>query len=387
MSIMGMREWFRKNRVMMLVVFALLLVGLLISYGRFGSSSSYTAADYEKMLTSAREAYAADPESPENVFYMYQVLNSYAVFLNQTHQEPEQAKAMSDEAITYYDMYYGMLADEARETYQANPNYANASVVANYLSQRVQAQSLSESMDPAAMQAEVNNWMVLALGHRVDEVNAELANTPNDSALLADLADATSALAYYKHEQDSTFDQNPAYQEALALYQQAIENKPADIEMTRLAAYYSNAAACAYTMQDYAQAQQLYVQAAEVCGSGLEAADLAELYTNAATCAMFQDDDAAAEGFYQQAVATAPGSYDAAMNYASFLLNAARYDDAIAVFTAYRDTLDKNSDEYQNAQENLEYIQSIKDMMENPQPEDDGEPAEGEGQPENGGTN
>ena len=49
---------------------------------------------------------------------MYQVLNSYAVFLNESHQEPEQAKAMSNEAITYYDMYYGMLADEAKDTYQ-----------------------------------------------------------------------------------------------------------------------------------------------------------------------------------------------------------------------------------------------------------------------------
>ena len=45
MSIMGMREWFRKNRASMLVVFVLLLVGLLISYGRFGSSPTYTAAD------------------------------------------------------------------------------------------------------------------------------------------------------------------------------------------------------------------------------------------------------------------------------------------------------------------------------------------------------
>lgn len=387
MSIMGMREWFRKNRMLMLVVFALLLVGLLISYGRFGSSSSYTAADYERMLTDAREAYAADPESPENVFYMYQVLNSYAVFLNQNHKEPEQAKAMSDEAITYYDMYYGMLADEAKETYQANPNYANASVVANYLSQRVQAQSLLESMDPAAMQTEVNNWMVIALGHRLDEVNAELANTPNDSALLADLADATGALAYYKHEQDNTFDQNPAYQEALALYQQAIANKPADIEPATLAGYYSNAAASAYELRDYAQAQQLYLQAVEDCGSGLEPAALAELYTNAAVCANAQDDAAAAEGFYQQAVAAAPGDYNANMNYASFLLNAARYDDAIAVFTAYRDTFDKNSQEYQTAQENLDYIQSIKDMMENPQPEDGGEQTGGEGQPEAGSAN
>ncbi len=387
MSIMGMREWFRKNRMLMLVVFALLLVGLLISYGRFGSSSSYTAADYERMLTDAREAYAADPESPENVFYMYQVLNSYAVFLNQNHKEPEQAKAMSDEAITYYDMYYGMLADEAKETYQANPNYANASVVANYLSQRVQAQSLLESMDPAAMQTEVNNWMVIALGHRLDEVNAELANTPNDSALLADLADATGALAYYKHEQDNTFDQNPAYQEALALYQQAIANKPADIEPATLAGYYSNAAASAYELRDYAQAQQLYLQAVEACGSGLEPAALAELYTNAAVCANAQDDAAAAEGFYQQAVAAAPGDYNANMNYASFLLNAARYDDAIAVFTAYRDTFDKNSQEYQTAQENLDYIQSIKDMMENPQPEDGGEQTGGEGQTEGGAAN
>ena len=301
MSIMGMREWFRKNRVLMLVVFALLLVGLLISYGRFGSSSSYTAADYERMLTDAREAYAADPELPENAFYMYQVLNSYAVYLNQNHQEPELAKALSDEAITYFDMYYGMLADEAKETYQANPNYANAAVVANYLSQRVYAQSLSESMDPTAMQTEVNNWMVIALGHRLDEVNAELANTPNDSTLLADLADATGALAYYKHEQDNTFDQNPAYQEALALYQQAIANKPADIEPATLAGYYSNAAASAYELRDYAQAQQLYLQAVEACGSGLEPAALAELYTNAAVCANAQEDTAAAEGFYQQA--------------------------------------------------------------------------------------
>ena len=384
MSIMGMREWFRKNRASMLVVFVLLLVGLLISYGRFGSSPTYTAADYEKMLTDAREAYAADPESPENVFYMYQVLNSYAVFLNESHQEPEQAKAMSNEAITYYDMYYGMLADEAKDTYQASPNYANASVVANYLSQRVQAQSLSESMDPAAMQAEVNNWMVIALGHRLDEVNAELANTPNDSALLADLADATSALAYYKHEQDNTFDQNPAYQESLALYQQAIANKPADIDLTNLAGYYSSAAACAYELKDYDQAQQLYLQAVEVCGGALEPAALAELYTNAAVCANAQDDKAAAEGFYQQAVAAAPGDYNANMNYASFLLNAARYDEAIAVFTAYRDTFDKNSEEYQTAQEHLDYIQSIKDMMESPEPENDGEgeTANNEGQPE-----
>ena len=72
------------------------------------------------------------------------------------------------------------------------------------------------------------------------------------------------------------------------------------------------------------------------------------------------------------------------MNYASFLLNAARYDEAIAVFTAYRDTFDKNSEEYQTAQEHLDYIQSIKDMMESPEPENDGEgeTANNEGQPE-----
>ena len=38
MSIMGMREWFRKNRITMVVIFVLLLIGLLISYGRFGTS-------------------------------------------------------------------------------------------------------------------------------------------------------------------------------------------------------------------------------------------------------------------------------------------------------------------------------------------------------------
>lgn len=338
MSIMGMREWFRKNRVIMVVVFVLLLVGLLISYGRFGSSSTFTAADYEKMVAQAREAYAADPTVPENVYYMYQTLAQYVDYLSHNDGDQEQIKALDSEAVGYYDEYYELLAEDAKKTYQAEPSYVNATMVAQYLSERYRAQASMEGMEGgAAMQAEVNNWMVLAMGHRVDEINAELAEAPNDAALLYDLADATGALAYYQHEQDNSVDMDAAYEQSLALYQQAIENCPADAEPEARAKYYVGAAGCAFELNN---------------------TELADEY-------------------YQAAMAAAPSDYNANMGYASMLLNLGKLDESLAAMQAYQELIGEDDEYYQSVQQYIDSVQSLKEQLENPPADEESEP-EGE---------
>lgn len=343
MSIMGMREWFRKNRVVMVVVFVLLLVGLLISYGRFGSSGTVTTADYEKMVEQAREAYAADPTAPENVYYMYQTLAQYVQVLNSENKDENaadyaevraQIDALDQEAVGYYDEYYALLSEEAKKTYQAEPNYANAYMVAQYLVERYRAQASMEGMEGGvAMQAEANNWLVLAMGHRVDDVTAELAENPTDSAILYDLADAKGALAYYQHEQDANFDMRPVYEESLALYQQAVENCPADAEAATRAQYYVGAASCAFEMNDTALAEE----------------------------------------YYQAAIAADQKNYNANMGYASMLLNIGRIDESLAALQAYQALIGETDENYATVQQYVDSVQSLKDQLENPQLDEDSE--------------
>lgn len=337
MSIMGMREWFRKNRVMMAVVFVLLLIGILISYGRFGSSSTYTAADYKKMVEDARAAYAEDPTAPENVLTMYQTLYNYVQYLSANKGDQEEIKALDAEAVGYYDEYYGLLAEEAKTTYQSEPNYANAYTVANYLFERYRAQASMEGMEGgAAMQAEVTNWMIVAMGHKVDEDRALLAENPTDSVTLADLGDAVGALAYYRHEQDSSYDLTASYQESLDLFQQAIDNCPADAEPAVLASYYLKKAECAFNMNDTAQAEELY----------------------------------------QTVLAKVPADFNANMEYASFLLNVGRIDECLAALEAYKPQLSEDDPNYQTFQQYYDSVVALKEQLDNPPADDENGGAE-----------
>ncbi|MCX4266311.1 MAG: tetratricopeptide repeat protein [Firmicutes bacterium] len=349
MSIMGMREWFRKNRITMVVIFVLLLIGLLISYGRFGASSTYTAADYEKMVTQAREAYASDPKAPENVYGMYQALATYVDFLSHNKGEQEQIKTLDAEAVGYYDEYYALLAEEAKAAYQAEPNYTNAYMLAQYLYERARAQASMEGMDGGvAMQKEMTNWLVVAMGHRVDEINVELAETPDDAAKLADLADAVGALAYYKHEQDNTYDVTPEYQQSLDLYQQAIANIPADLDPSVAVEYYVGAASCAYNLDDIAKAEE----------------------------------------FYKSAIALAPDNYNANVGYASLMLNVGRIDESLEFLNAYQAMLKEDDPDYASVQQYIESVQALKEQLDNPpEPEDDGEENGDENQNGEGGEN
>lgn len=336
MSIMGMREWFRKNRITMVVIFVLLLIGLLISYGRFGSRATYTVADYENMVTQAREAYAADPTVPENVLGLYQALATYVDFLSHNKGDQEQINALDAEAVGYYDEYNALMVEDAKAVYQAEPNYVNANMVANYLFGRAQAQSYMDGMEDnvAALQKEMNDWLVLAMEHRVDEINLELEAAPNDSAKLADLADAIGALAYYKHEQDASFDLTASYNEAMELYQQAIANIPADAEDKLISTCYVGAASCAYNL----------------------------------------DDIAAAEELYKTAVEKLPTDYNANMGYASLLLNVGRIDESLVQLEAYKALINEDDLNYASVQQYLESVQSLKEQLENPpEPEEDGD--------------
>lgn len=325
MSIMGMREWFRKNRVLMLVIFVLLLVGLLISYGRFGSSAGYSAADFEAMLTQAREAYNEDPTNPENVYYLAQVLSQYAEFMNTGEENREKVQELDDEALVHYDEYYGILAEQSKTAYQENKNYGNAAMVANYLGQRAQVQSMINGLDGAALSSEANNWMIIALGHRQDEINQELAEKPNDPALLADLADSKSALGYYNKLQNGDYDTAPLYRESLALYLQAVENSGADVAAETKAGYYTNAGFCANSLGDKASAEQ----------------------------------------YLKTAVELAPASYDMNLNYLSFLLNDQRYEEGKALMEACRDAMSKEDPNYQNTLDSIESVQALMDAMNN----------------------
>lgn len=326
MSIMGMREWFRKNRVLMLVVFILLLAGLLISYGHFGGNTTYTAADYEKMVADAREAYAANSSDPATVQALASILADYAAFLNDDKADQETVKAVDDEALKYYNEYYGLMVLDATESYQAEQNYANAYMVASYLQQRAQVQSMMDGMDGKAISDQANQWMVTAMTLRIDELNADLAENSTDHTIIADLADATAALAYYQHELDAEVDIDAAYLEAIDLCEQAIEN----------------------------------------CGNDVEPAVKASYYQKAANYAENTGNNVLAEEYYRMSLETAPADYDANVALAAFLLGDNRYDETIELLTAYRETLSDDDANAANIDSSIEYVEALKEAAENP---------------------
>ena len=318
MSIMGMREWLHNNRVAMLIVFVLLLVGLLMSYGNFGSSATYTASDYEKMVATAREAYEADPTEPANVQALAAVLGEYAAFLSKDGATKEEIDAVDNEALEYYDEYYGLMVLEATETYNANKNYSNAYIVASYLAQRAQAQSLMNE-DSTGVSNKSTEWMITALNHRVTELGLELNDDPNNQAILADVADAKAALGYYHSQLNAKYDLTSDYQAAIDLYMQALENCGDDVPAATKSDYYQKAAAYAYN---------------------IEKKDLAEQY-------------------YQAALELTPEDYNTNVAMASFLLNAERYDEALTLLQNYRATMADDDTNATNVDSSIAYVQSM----------------------------
>ncbi len=318
MSIMGMREWLHNNRVAMLVVFVLLLVGLLMSYGNFGSSATYTASDYEKMVASAREAYEADPTDPANVQALAAILGEYAAFLSAEGATKDEIDAVDSEALEYYDEYYGLMVLDATETYNANKTYANAYIVASYLAQRAQAQALMNT-DSTGVSIKSTEWMITALNHRVTELGLELAEDANNPTILADLADAKAALGYYHRELNEKFDLTPDYQAAIDLYMQALENCGDDVAATTKSDYYQKAAAYAFN---------------------IEKKDLAEQY-------------------YKAALELTPNDYNTNVGMASFLLNCERYDEALTLLQNYRTTMADGDTNAANIDNSIKYVQSM----------------------------
>lgn len=325
MSIMGMREWLHNNRVAMLVVFVLLLVGLLMSYGNFGSSATYTASDYEKMVASAREAYEADPTDPANVQALAAILGEYAAFLSSDGATKEEIDAVDGEALEYYDEYYGLMVLDATETYNANKNYANAYIVASYLAQRAQAQAMMD-MDSTSISLKSTEWMITALNHRVTELGLELANDANNPTILADLADAKGALGYYHRELNEKFDLTPDYQAAIDLYMQALENCGDDVAAITKSNYYQKAAAYAFN---------------------IDKKDLAEQY-------------------YKAALELTPNDYNTNVGLASFLLNGERYDEALTLLQNYRATMADDDANAANIDNSIKYVQSMIDAAKTP---------------------
>lgn len=342
MSIMGMREWFRKNRVIMLVVGILLLVGLLISYGRFSAGSGRSAADYEKLVEDARTAYAENPSDPATVQSLASILSEYAYYLNQSDADQEEVDAVDNEALKYYDEYYGLMVLDSTAAYQEEPNYANAYMVANYLSQRATVQNNIDGMDGQALTDETNKWMSIAMGHRVDEIKADMEDDPNNSVNLADLADAVAANAYYQHEISADFDLQPAYTEAIDLLQQALDNAPADAEAATLAGYYQRMGSYAYNIDQHEKAEE----------------------------------------YYRASLAAAPDDYDANIAMASFFLNEERYDEAIEVLQAYRATLSDDDANAAGLDNSIDYIIGLRDAetgeITNLPEDEDGEAENGE---------
>lgn len=332
MSIMGMREWFRKNRVIMGLILLLILVGLLISYGLFGrnAAGSYSAADYEELVAQAREAYEADPTDPETVYALAQALANYTQYLSDNDAEQEEINASDEEAVKYYDEYFGLMVDQAIATYQEDNSYANAYLVAQYLSNRASVQSMRTGMDGTALTTESNTWMITAMNLRINDDNADLAENPNNADTLADLADATAALAYYQHANDDSFDAKPGYLESASLYLQAIENSDSDADKSE---YYQKAGAYAYNADDLTNAEQYYSAALELT----------------------------------------PDDYDANTSMASFLLSAERYDEASALLEAYQATLSEDDSNYATLTSYIEYIQDKKNAAENPTSDEDDE--------------
>lgn len=322
MSIMGMREWFRKNRMVMIIVGALLLLGLLVSYGRFGSSSGATAADYEKAVESARAAYAEDSANLDNVQMLALTLAEYATFLNKnTDATQEEVNAVDQEALKYYDEYYGLLVLQGTTAYNEEPSYANAYMVASYVNQRSAIQANIDGMDGAALADETNKWMVIAMNHRIDEINAELAEKPNDYSLLSDLADATGAVAYYQHASNESFDLTPGYTAAINLLQQAIDNADADAKVETLSGFYQSMGSYAYNI----------------------------------------DKKADAENYYKAALAIAPQDYNTVASVASFYLTESRYDESIGVLQTYMDSLPEDDENRESLETTINYIIGLRD--------------------------
>lgn len=321
MSIMGMREWFRKNRVIMIVVGAFLLIGLLISYGRFGAKSGASAADYQKLIEDARTAYAENAGDAEKVQTLAALLSEYASFLAQNNSDEETIKATTDEALKYYDEYYGLMVLQSTAAYNENQSYANAYTVASYLNQRATIQSQIEGMDGKALNDETSKWLVIAMNHRVDEIKAELEAEPNDSAHLADLADAVAAAAYYQHEISAETDLKPAYTEAIGLLQQALDNAADDAKAEVLSGYYQKMGSYAYNIEEKADAEKYY-------RAGLE---------------------------------QAPENYDANIALASFLLNEERYDETIELLQNYRATLSDDDSNAEGLDTTINYVIGLRD--------------------------
>ncbi len=323
MSIMGMREWLRKNKTAMLVVFVLLLVGLLISYGQFGRSTSYSAADYEAMIETAREAYAADPQNPDNVYTLAQTLGAYAEYLTDEDADREQIDAVDLEAVQYYDEYYGLMIEQAKEAYQTEPTYGSAYTVASYLNMRIQAAAYLEDVDTTEMVAESNEWMITAMELRLTEAETALQADPANPALLADMADVKYSLAYYQHEKDENVDIDAASAASLALVLQAIENCDAETEPVDKSNYYLKAAG---------YAQQL-------------------------------ENDEETEQYCKLAIETAPDNYDAHISLASFYAGQQRYEEAKQQLENYLATLDKDDERYAKVESSIEYLQMMMDAM------------------------
>lgn len=322
MSIMGMREWFHKNRYVMMAVGALLLLGLLVSYGQFGNSAGATAADYEKAVENARAAYAEDSTDPANVQALALTLAEYATFLNKnTDTDYEEVNAVDQEALKYYDEYYGLMVLSSTETYNNEPNYANAYTVASYTNQRSNIQNNIDGMSGQALADQTNKWMVIAMNHRIDEINAELAETPNEYTKLADLADATAAVGYYQHEISDKFDLTPAYTEAINLLKQAIDNADDEAKTEVISGYYQNMGSYAYNI---------------------------DLKTDA-------------EKYYLAALDVAPTDYSTVISVASFYLTDTRYDDSINVLQAYYDGLPEDDENREGVEKSINYIIGLRD--------------------------
>lgn len=319
MSVMGMRDWLHNNRTAMLVIFALLLVGLLITYGKFGQSSSYSEADYEAMVENAREVYNADPTNADSVYTLAQTLGAYAEFLTDKKAERERIDEVDLESVKYYDEYYALMVDQAKAAYESEKTYNSAAVVSSYLNMRIKASSYLDDADLEALSAESNEWMITAMELRYDEAKAALDAAPNDPALLADMADVKASLAYYKNQKDDSVDMNAAYAEAMQLALQAVDNCTGEGSDANKATYYLKVAGYAQSMENNADAEK-YCRLALECD---------------------------------------PASYNVQISLASLLVGEGRYADAKTQLEEYLATLSEDDSNYENVEQSIDYLQMM----------------------------
>ncbi|MBQ3180979.1 MAG: hypothetical protein IJB55_06485 [Firmicutes bacterium] len=343
MSIMGMREWLRNNRNVMLIIFVLLLVALLITYGQFGQSNSYSEADYEAMIETAREAYNANPQDANAVYTLAQALGAYAGYLTDQDADRERIDEVDLESVKYYDEYYGLMLEQAKTAYETEPTYSSAAMVASYLNARIRAASYLEDVDTTAWAEESNEWMITAMELRRNEAETALQADPTNPALLADMADVKASLAYYKHEKDESVDMNAAYADAMALVLQALDNCPEDTPAADISGYYLKAAGYAQNMENTAEAEQ----------------------------------------YCRLAVEADPTSYSAQVSLASLLTGEARYAEAKTQLEDYLATLDKSDENYANVESSIEYLQMMMDAAAADEDENDDE---NEGEDTDAGT-